>query len=66
MISEKPMIEFSGVLSSWLTMRRNERFWASRAARRRISVGGGSGGDLTADGWDQGSVTASQSPQWQR
>jgi hypothetical protein len=58
MISEKPMIELSGVRSSWLTMRRNERFWASSIARRAGGEGSGSGDDLTAASKDDGSVTA--------
>ncbi len=32
------MIELSGVRSSWLTMRRNERFWSSRFAVRRVAI----------------------------
>src|SRR6185312_1862256 len=63
---EKPMIEFSGVLSSWLTTRRNARFWASSVPRRAFGDGSESAGDLTADNRDDGSVTALQSPHWTR
>ncbi|MEJ0064750.1 MAG: hypothetical protein WDM85_04380 [Caulobacteraceae bacterium] len=61
------MIEFSGVRSSWLTMRRNERFWASIARRAAVGSGwiGGSKSGARDVTWDI-ALPASQFPHWTR
>ena len=43
--SEKPITAFSGVRSSWLTMRRNERVSASGLRRRRRAEASASGSE---------------------